>query len=164
MTTGIAPAVVLGVGNVLLGDDGVGIRVVEALREMPVSGPRALPAATRLVDGGTIGLDLLRAVDGARALVLVDAMDLGAAPGTVRVLRGDAIMTAGASSGPAAPGGVGELLAVGRLMGWLPDAVALVGVQVDSMQPGAGLSAAVRAALPVAAEAARREIAEGATA
>jgi hydrogenase maturation protease len=160
MTTRDRPAVVIGVGNVLLADDAVGIRVVEALREVPASGPGALPDGTRLVDGGTLGLDLLRAVEGARTLVLVDAVDLGAVPGTVRVLRGDALATAGRSPAAAADGGVASLLAVGRLMGWLPDPVSLVGVQVERVEAGIGLSTAVRSALPAAVEAVRRELRE----
>ena len=90
--------------------------------------------------------------------MLVDAVDLGLAPGTVCVLHGDAIAAAGCGAGAVMPGGVGELLAVGHLMGWLPDAIALVGVQVDTVDDGIGLSTPVRAALPVAAAAARREL------
>lgn len=152
------PAVVIGVGNILLRDDGAGVRVVEALRALATRDPGALPPATRLVDGGTLGTELLRTVQGARSLLLLDAVDLGLAAGTVRVLRGDAIEAAGGRWGAAADGGVGELLGVARLMGWLPGPVALVGIQVGEVRFGMGLSAAVEAALPAAVEMARREL------
>lgn len=166
MTGPEVPAVVIGVGNVLLGDDGVGVRAVEALRAAAAEDPTVLPADTRLVDGGTLGLDLLWTVSGARSLLLLDAVDLRQQPGTVSVLRGDAIAEAGGRWGTSAPGGVGELLAVARLAGWLPDDVALIGIQVGETGVGIGLSPGVRAALPIAVDAVLRELreTEGATA
>lgn len=153
-------AVVLGVGNVLLRDDGVGVRVVEALRGLAQRDEFALPEATRLVDGGTLGLDLLRTVDDACCLLLLDAVDLGQPAGTVSVLRGDAILAAGTAWGRSVPGGVGELLSVARLMGWLPDPVAMVGIQVHETGFGVGLSPQVEAALPKAIATARDELRE----
>jgi hydrogenase maturation protease len=152
------PAVVLGVGNILLRDDGAGLRVVDGLRSMVRDDPTALPEGTRLVDGGTLGLDLLRTVDDARCLLLLDAVDLGRPAGTVSVLRRDEILDAGSSWGRSVPGGVGELLGVARLMGWLPDAVAMVGIQVHDTSFGVGLSEHVAAALPDAITTARNEL------
>jgi hydrogenase maturation protease len=159
VTTAAAPALVIGLGNVLLRDDGAGIRAVEALRDL-AERDQTMPPDTRFVDGGTLGLDLLRTVEGARSLLLLDAVDLDLAPGTVTVLRGDAIVAAGGRWGGAAEGGVGELLAVARLMGWLPEPVALVGIQVADVGFGMGLSEPVEAALPGVVEAARRELLE----
>jgi len=152
------PAVVIGVGNVLLRDDGVGVRAAEALRSAARRDPTALPAATRIVDGGTLGVDLLGLVEGARSLVLLDAVDLDQPAGTVSVLRGDAILAAGGRWGRCVPGGVGELLSVARLMGWLPGPVALVGIQIDDAGFGVGLSERVAAALPRAVEAVCEEL------
>jgi hydrogenase maturation protease len=158
MTGTEAPAVVIGVGNIMLGDDGAGVRAVEALRAVADLDPSTLPPETRLLDGGTLGLDLLGAVRGCRSLLLLDAVDLDLPAGTVQVLRGDGILEAGGRWGDATAGGVRELLAVAHLMGWLPDTVALVGIQVDEVGYGVGLSRPVEAALPLAVEAARREL------
>jgi hydrogenase maturation protease len=154
------PAVVIGVGNLLLRDDGIGVRVVQALRSQQALDPGTLPEATRLVDGGTLGVDLLPNVEGARSLLLLDAVDLDQPAGTVSVLRGDDILTAGGTWGGCIPGGVGELLSVARLMGWLPAPVALIGIQVDDTSYGEGLSESVAAALPRAIERARHELRE----
>ncbi len=153
---GDRPVVVIGVGNVLLGDDGVGVRVVEALGRSAEHDPGALPPGTRLLDGGTLGLDLLPDVEDAGALVLVDAVDLGHAPGTVTVVRGERLTTAGGFRALSRQGGVGELLATARLLAILPPEVVLVGVQAGSISVGPGLSRGVVAALPAAVEAVRR--------
>ncbi|OGD12970.1 MAG: hypothetical protein A2W20_03980 [Candidatus Aminicenantes bacterium RBG_16_66_30] len=73
--------VVLGLGNILLGDEGVGVHVVEELQR---SG--GLPDV-ELVDGGTAGFSLLPYFDGAGLVVIVDAADDGAPPGTVTLAR-----------------------------------------------------------------------------
>lgn len=153
------PLVAIGIGNILLGDDGVGVRVVEALREPAEADPDALPPETRLVDGGTLGLDLLRYLDGARGLLIVDA-DLGAPAGTVTARR-DAHATGGWAGRAARGGGRGveELLAVAAMLGVLPAAVSVVGIGVGEIGPGPALSARVAAAMPRAVAAARRELA-----
>ena len=157
--TGPAPDLaVIGVGNVLRGDDAIGVRVVESLRAAADGDPHALPAQARLVDGGTLGLDLLRTIRDARAVVLVDAAHLGGAAGTVTVLHGDDIAGAADPRGASTPGAVGELIAVARLLGWLPADVVLVGIEVADIDVGVGLSPAVAAALPVAMDAVRAEL------
>jgi hydrogenase maturation protease len=149
---------VIGVGNVLRGDDAVGVRVVEALRAAQDRDPDALPVQTRLIDGGTLGLDLLRTIRDVRAVVLVDAVRLGRAAGTVVVLRGDEISAAVGSRDEPSAGAVGELLATARLLGWLPEDVALVGIEVTDTDVGIGLSLAAAEALPAAIDAVRAEL------
>lgn len=158
MTGPQGPLVAIGVGSVLRSDDAAGVRVIEGLRGCARLDPDLLPAGTQLVDGGTLGLDLLRLLPVARGLVLVDAVRLGAAPGTVSILRGEAIDAAvGARDGRAA-GAVGELLAFARLMDWLPESVTLVGVEVAEVAPGTALSPEVDGALPAAMDAVRDEL------
>jgi hydrogenase maturation protease len=158
MTVATGPVLVLGVGNVLLRDDGVGVRVMEELRRLAADDPAAVPDGTRFVDGGTLGLGLLGEVRGAASLLLLDAVDLGQEAGTLSALRGEAIAAAGGPGAGAAPGSVGELLATARLMGWLPDPVVLLGVQAGDTEIGMGLSPRVEAAVPAAVEAARTEL------
>lgn len=157
MSAPAAPLVVLGIGNVLRGDDGVGVHVVRALQARLATGDLELPPV-ELVDAGTTGLALLPRIHGSRALLLVDALDLGAAPGTILVLRGEEIP--GMDSGTEAfrRTGVADLLATARLSGALPAAVALVGVQPLGIASGVELSPPVRAAVPGAVDAAAAEI------
>ena len=148
------PLVAIGVGNVLLKDDGVGVRVIEALRQHAETPDRPLPADTRLVDGGTLGLALLGELDGARGLLLVDAVDLDLAPGTV-IVRGAGEI---ANLGWAGLRGLAELVGSARMLRLLPDAVTLVGVQLGEISVDLALSPDVAAALPSAVETAVREL------
>ena len=154
LTAPIGPLVVIGLGNVLLRDDGVGVRVVEALRREAGTNPDRLPEDTRLVDGGTLGLGLLGELDGARGLLLVDAVDLDLAPGTV-IVRDAAEL---AAAGPSSLRGLAELVGSARMLGLLPDAVALIGIQLGEISVDLALSPAVASALPAAVDIAAAEL------
>jgi hydrogenase maturation protease len=158
MTVPAPDVVVIGLGNLLRGDDAVGVRVIESLREARDRDPQALPSQTLLVDGGTLGLDLLGTMRDARAVVLVDATRSDGPPGAVSILRGDAVAGATGTRGDADPGAVGELLAIARMLGWLPADVSLVGIEVADIDAGVGMSPAVADALPVALDAVRAEL------
>ena len=158
MTGDSAPIVVIGVGNALLRDDGVGVRIAEAIERLGGHDPSVVPAAMHVVDGGTLDIGVMRTLEGARAVLIVDGLDLGEPPGTIRVLRGDEITVAGGRGPGGRTGGIGELLALARMMGWLHGPVALVGVQVADITFNLGLSPRVDAAVPAAVETARRTL------
>ena len=156
MSSDAAPAasgvLVLGVGNPIMGDDGVGQRLLEALAAR-------VPAleGVEFLDAGTLGLMLLPRVERCRALLALDAAQLAAAPGEVRVLEGDAfddfLKTARSSVHEL---GLRDLVDAARLTGSLPRRRALVGVQPAQIGWGTSLSPAVEAAVPAAVEAARQ--------
>jgi hydrogenase maturation protease len=152
-----SPLVVIGVGNALLADDAIGVHVVEALRARAARSSDALPAGTRLVDGGTLGADLVGWVHGSRGLVLVDAVRRGGPAGSITILRGDDVAGSRAIDGTPAEA-PGELVALARLMGWLPAEVSLVGIEAADIDLGVRLSAAVRAAIPAATDAVMAEL------
>ena len=151
------PIAILGVGNVLLGDDGVGVDVVREIARRVASGETTVPAETDLVDGGTLGLRLLPLVSGARALVIVDAAEVGEAPGDVRVVSGASIGSCGIRVSAGADAGIGELVDVARLLGTLPPGVSLVGIRPAALEAGLGLSPAVQATLDEAVRAVLEE-------
>lgn len=146
---------VLGVGNVLMRDEGVGVHVAREIARDQSS----IGGDVRVVDGGTLGLDLLPLIADARAVILIDAVDLCAEPGTVSVLRGEAVH--GVLGGHLSPHqvGLGDLVAVGRLMGELPERLVLVGIQPAAIEVGTELTTACAAAVPWAIDAARAELA-----
>jgi hydrogenase maturation protease len=157
--SGLEPPLVIGIGNMLLRDEGVGVRVVSELARSFADGGPAVPPGTRFVDGGTLGLELLPMIQDASILVLVDAVNLRRPPGSVAVYRGDTIE--GMLAGHVSPHqvGVADLVAAARLLGVLPEATSLVGIQPATIEIGLELTAAVEEAVPVAMALVREELA-----
>jgi len=150
---------VLGIGNILLKDEGVGVVVAQRIEAARAAGDAVVPGDTRVVDGGTLGLDLLPMIGDAERVVLVDAVNLGQAPGTVTVLRDDTVQAA--LSGHVSPHqiGVGDLVAAARLTGVMPPRLTLVGIQPGEISIGLELTGPVEAAVDVAIDVVRRELA-----
>jgi hydrogenase maturation protease len=158
---GTAPILVLGLGNLLLGDDGVGLRLLERL----AADETRWRGLVEFVDGGTQGMALLGRVEGREALVLLDAVALGSPPGTVHALAGDEVMAACTRPGQTAHElGAGELLRAAALVCTLPPVIALVGVEPASVASRVGLSVTVEASVELALHRAVEVIAEAASA
>lgn len=131
---------VLGLGNILLHDEGIGVRVIERLRTR-----YTFPDNVIVLDGGTLGLDLLAYIEETSHIVIVDAVNAGKEPGTLVRLVNDEIP---AFLGPkVSPHQVGlqDLLALARLRGHFPEEVILWGVQTAHLEPGLDLSPKVAA-------------------
>ena len=135
---------VLGIGNSLLADDGVGVRVIHCLKD-------ALPGEPiEWVDAGTLNFTLLEYFEHARALIVVDAAQLGEKPGTVRVFQDEEMdrMVASGRRNSVHEAGLADVLAMARLKDWLPHHRALITVQPQRVEWGEQLSEPVAAALP----------------
>ena len=136
------PVLVLGVGNILLGDEGVGVRVVEALAELE------LPPQVELLDGGTSGLDLVPALAGRRKVVIVDAMAASLEPGSVLRLEPEELQEQADSWRSVHDVGVVEALALARRLPQPPAEVVLIGVVPGDVSWGLELSPAVQERMP----------------
>ena len=132
---------VLGVGNLLMGDEGVGIHVLRRLEQKaPVPG-------VRLLDGGTGGVNLLVEFDGARDIVLIDATRDGRSAGTITFLQpldvGELPRGLGAHDF-----GLKDLFAAAALLGQMPR-IHLYTIAVEEVRPmSTELSPEVAAAVP----------------
>ena len=131
----IPETVVIGVGNPLMGDDGLGIAALERLRD----GWRFEPHV-ELLDGGTWGLNLLPDVEAARRVLFIDAIDVSAEPGTLVELERDEIPRFLARKLSPHQIDVKEVLALSELRGTLPEELVAVGLQPDSVEMRASLS------------------------
>jgi hydrogenase maturation protease len=142
--------VVLGVGNTLLTDDGIGVHVV---RELAEAAERSNASDSDVVyhDGGTIGLALLPLIENAGGVILVDAADFGGTVGEVRRFEGDA-MDALLRVKRSTPHeiAVSDLILTAELIGTKPERRALVAIQAGDIGLGAEPQAAVWAARPEA--------------
>ena len=149
-----ATAAALGVGNLALSDDGLGVHAVRRLRERYRLGPDV-----ELIDGGTAGLALLpRLAEAGRALV-VDAIDTGAEPGTLVRLEACEWEEALARGGTAHSVGVGDLLVAARLSDAWPERLVLHGAQPASTAIGGELTAPLAAVLDALVDRVARELA-----
>ncbi len=131
---------ILGLGNILLQDEAVGVRVVERLQA-----EYEFPDEVTVLDGGTLGLNLLQQLEDAERVIVVDAVKAGKEPGTLLRLRNEEIP---AFLGPkVSPHQVGlqDLLALARLRGRVPGEIVLWGVQAERLEPGVWLNPSVAA-------------------
>lgn len=148
---------VAGVGNVLRGDDGFGVAVAQRLLE------RDMPDGVQVLDIGIGGIHLVQELlAGADALVVVDAVDLGRAPGTIVVQRPDIREITGSDDLADVHYATPErALMFARGLEILPAEVWLVGCQiVDAERLGQGLSPALAGAVEPAADEVRRLVRE----
>ncbi len=132
----------MGIGNVLMGDDGLGPSVLWSL-----SAALEFPDNVALVDAGTPGLDLALFLDGVDALIAVDAVHAAGKPGEVRAYRRDEILAGGApiAMSPHEPTLRAALLRL-DLEGRGPREVLLIGAIPERVTAGTGLSETVRCA------------------
>jgi len=145
---------VLGIGNTLWADEGVGPAIIELLAASPEWND------LELVDGGTRGLYLLPYLQAATSMLVFDAVDFKDPPGTVKVLRDDDI-PAHFGQRPLSLHQTSfmDVLAAAELTGCKPQRMTLVGIQYDYIDAwGRPLSPAVRAAMPAAIETGKREL------
>lgn len=141
----MARIVVVGLGNTVLGDDGVGVHVAMACRK-PEWGD-----AVEVLDGGTVGLALLPRLSDADGVIFVDAARLNAPSGTVRVIEGEALESFLASlSRSAHDVGLSDLVDALRLTAPVEQTRALVGIQAECVEWAETLSSSVSDAIPAA--------------
>ena len=135
--------VVLGLGNILNMDEGVG---VHALKMLAAHLPDE--SDVEFIDGGTLGLNLLPLVEASSYLLLLDAVSAGREPGAVVELQRDEIPLYSGVKLSQHQATFQEVLGLASIRGKLPAALHLIGVQPADLSVGVGLSPVVAAAVP----------------
>lgn len=133
---------VLGIGNLLLGDEAIGVRIVEALEQRYL-----LPPHVEVLDGGTSGMDLLDVMANRDHLIVADAVLTGDEPGSVVMLHDDEIPAMFTRKVSPHQIGLADVLMALRLTGEFPARLTLVGVIPQTLEPGIALSPVVQQAL-----------------
>ncbi len=126
---------IIGVGNILMQDEGTGPKVAEILKNNYTFNPEV-----EIIDGGTLGLELLPYLEKYRKMILIDVVDFHKEPGFMKVLRGEDIPPYLKSKLSAHHVGVQDLIEVARLMGTMPEELVLVGIQPLSIDIGLDLT------------------------
>jgi hydrogenase maturation protease len=145
---------VLGIGNVLLGDEGAGVHAVRHLEEA------CRHPGVRFVDGGTLSFTLAGLIESSPALIVLDAAEMKAKPGSVALFEGAQMDDFLGSERKRSVHEVSllDLMALAALGGRLPERRALIGIQPESIDWSESPSSAVAQAIPEACARARELI------
>jgi hydrogenase maturation protease len=145
MRTNAGPKVlVLGIGNLVMSDDGIGVKVVQQLQR-----EYRFPEYVEILDGGTLGLDLLPKLEGIEHLIVVDAVETGQKPGTCVRLVGEELPIALETKVSPHQMGLKDLLSVAQLLGHSPGEMVLIGVQPGSIEMDTELTPELAAVLQI---------------
>lgn len=129
---------ILGLGNVLLKDEGAGIAAINIIRDS-----FRFIGDVDIIDGGTLGLDLLHIVGGCEKVLIVDAVDFGKEPGYVGLLEKEEIPQTLFWKPSAHNIGLSDLMSALRLIEQMPDKLCLVGIQPEALTPGIEISVTI---------------------
>lgn len=147
------PVVVLGIGNTLMQDDGLGVWAIRALRDA-----YDLPPEVRLIEGGVGGLRLLSVLHDAGFLLMIDAVRKGGVPGTLYRLTPGTLPRRRGPVMSAHEVGISELLSVAELVGKLPRTV-ILGIEPQEVQKvGLEMTPSIQQAIPRVVEAVVAEL------
>ena len=147
-----SPLLVMGVGNTLRGDDGFGVAVLGEV------GNRTLPGNVDLLDAGTSIIDLMEELNGRRKVVVIDAVRGGQSPGTLYRFSPEDVKAEAVPADSLHQVGLLDTLRLAELVDCCPEEVVIIGVQPEDTSLKIGLTEAVAAAVPRAAEMVMAEI------
>lgn len=133
---------VLGIGNVLLMDEGVGVRAINELERR-----YRFSSEIELLDGGTAGIELLRHISGRDYLIIIDVVKSGQSPGTVVRFEGEDVPAVFRNRISPHQLGLSDLLAAAMLTDELPENLVLFGVEPANLDQGLDLSDTVEASM-----------------
>jgi hydrogenase maturation protease len=139
----MAKIVVLGIGNILLTDEGVGVRTIEALER-----DYALPPDVEIIDGGTCGMEMLEQLENLDGLIVVDCVRCNQPPATPVLLKDDDVPVFFRTKLSPHQVSLSDVLASLEFTDKAPKSVAIVGMQPVSMALGLELSPEVAARVP----------------
>ena len=148
-TTGIFAneITVLGIGNIILSDEGFGVRVAEYLQEK-----YNFPDNVALIDGGTLGIELTQFITGTKKLLIIDSINGGKPPGTLFHLEGDEIRAHFNEKLSAHEVGIQDVLTMLELTGKNISEVVVIGAQPFTLEAGVELSPQMKLLLPQIAD------------
>ncbi|MFQ3574119.1 MAG: HyaD/HybD family hydrogenase maturation endopeptidase [Thermodesulfovibrionales bacterium] len=119
----------IGLGNILLSDEGIGVHAINLIRQRYAFEPEI-----DIIDGGTLGLDLLHFFENRNDVVIVDAVNLKQAPGYIKILRNEEIPSTINKKLTVHHIGLADILSSLRLLGKYPKNIVLVGIQPKSLE------------------------------
>ena len=146
----MAKILIVGIGNLLCRDEGIGVHVIHEMKNMK------LPDHIDLLDMGTSTMDLISYLEGVKKLIVIDAMKAGGAPGTIYKCRPEDLLPE--EEGPISLHEIGllETLSMAKKLGMEIETV-IVGVEPEIIDWGMELTEAVKNKIPLIIEAVLKE-------
>lgn len=126
---------ILGVGNILLGDEGVGVRIAQALEKRP-----EILSQFDVVDGGTCGMELLDDMANREHIIIIDAVLANKAPGEIIVLHDEQVPVFFSRKISPHQLGICDVLSALKLTDEFPKNLCLIGIQPETLEPQIALS------------------------
>ena len=148
-------ASIIGLGNILLKDEGIGVHAVNAIKER-----YTFPPETEIIDGGTLGLDLLHFFEGKDGILILDAVDFRKEPGYIGVIEDDDIPSTLFAKLSVHHIGLSDVLFAAKLLGITPAKLRLIGVQPQSLEVGLTMTECISGKLEQLIELAIRTLKE----
>lgn len=133
---------ILGVGNILLSDEGVGVRVIEYLQTQP------LPPGIELVDGGTAGADLIDVLAERDTVIIIDAVQADHPPGTILKLTPDDLLPQMDNPLSLHDLDIPQTLSMTKILNCAPERVVCIGVVPENINPGMELTKTIGGLIP----------------
>ena len=143
---------ILGLGNILLKDEGVGVRVVEKIKDMN------LPPDVEVMDGGTMGLDLQYYIEGRKKVIVIDAVRAGDTPGTMYRFTDKDIAGKKGLLRSAHGFDLTDALRFTEIFHNKPDEVVFIGIEPESLDEGMELTPLIKKHIPALIELVMREL------
>ena len=132
----------MGLGNILLRDEGVGVHVLHAIKEQ-----YAFIPPVQLIDGGTLGFALLPFFEDCGRILIVDAVDFGKEPGHIEAIEEDHLPSVFLPKLSAHHMGLCDVLFAAKLMDIKPEKICLIGIQPGSIEVGLEMTETITSAV-----------------
>lgn len=130
---------IIGLGNILLKDEGVGVHVANTIKQRYTFSPHV-----EIIDGGTMGLDLLPFFEGRDKVLIVDAVDFGRDPGHIGIIENDGILSVLNSKLSVHHINLSDVLFAAKLMDISPSEICLIGIQPQSLGVGLDMTEGIK--------------------
>jgi hydrogenase maturation protease len=143
---------ILGIGNILLRDEGVGVHVIKKMKEFP------LPVNVEILDGGTAGLDLVDFISNYKKLIVIDAVRTGEKPGTIYRLTEENLGTKPKAIMSFHDIDFLDALMMSEVIGEKPKEIIVIGIEPKDMSDGIDLTPEIEELIPRIIEIVMKEI------
>jgi len=137
------PILILGIGNILLKDEGVGVHTAKRMMEM------ALPPDVEVMDGGTMGMNLLFYIEGRKKVIVIDTVLVGDPPGTIYRFTEESLVDNKPMLRTAHSVDITDVINTAKMLGTKPDEIVFIGIEPESLDEGLEMTPTIEKRVPV---------------